>query len=169
MKHIAAVLCFSFGSLGSVGAWVWFVAALASHEPIWPFPSDIRGIEVLFALWGTVMFATFYRSPLPIWAPLFEVSDGRTRVARLILTFALINCLVWLVTCVVVWIIHNQGRLPWTFSLLASGVLLLNALYVVVHWAFRPENLFSEKFRRFADDPIVFLIFDPILKRRKLK
>jgi hypothetical protein len=55
------------------------------------------------------------------------------------------------------------------FCLLASATTMLNGLYVLIHWALRPENLFSERFRRFADDPIIFVLFEPIIRRRKLR
>jgi hypothetical protein len=91
--------------------------------------------------------------------PVLEVNSKGIKVARLVLVCTLMNCAVWLLACVGLRAAQLRGPLPWVFCLLASGVTLLNAVYVVIHWALRPENLFSERFRRFADDPIVFLIF----------
>jgi hypothetical protein len=75
----------------------------------------------------------------------------------------------WLLVCVGLLVAQLRGPLSWTFCIVTSGIALVNAVYVVAHWALRPENLFSERFRRFADDPVVFLIFDPVLRRRKNK
>jgi hypothetical protein len=101
--------------------------------------------------------------------PVLKASNGGIKVARLMLACAFINFALWLLACVGLWAARIRGPLPWMFCLVASGVTLLNAVYVAIHWAFRPENLFSERFRRFADDPVVLLIFDPVLRRRKIK
>ena len=169
MKKGIAIVCFVAGCLGSALALVWYVAVLLTRDSLWPFPSKISQIEALFAIWGLVMFATFYRSPRPIWMPVLKVTSSRIKVARLVLAYNLVNCAVWLLACAALWAIQFRGPLPWTFCLLAAGLTLLNAAYVFFHWAFRPENLFSERFRRFADDPVVFLIFDPVLRRRKIR
>jgi|SRR6185312_12919292 len=169
MKTAIAVLCFGAGCLASALALIWYAAVLLGRNPRWPFPSDIGRIEALFAVWGLVMFATFYRNPRPIWKPLIEVTSGRVKAARLLLACALINCLVWLVTCLGLLALHIHGPLPWMFCLLASTVIVLNAVYIAIHWAFRPENLFSERFRRFADDPLIFVIFGLVLRRRRIR
>lgn len=169
MKTGIAIVCFVSGCVGSALALAWYVTVLLTRHSIWPFPSGITQIETLFAVWGLVMFATFYRNPRPIWRPLLGVSNGQIKAARLVLSCALLNCAVWLLACIGLWAAQLRGPLPWVFCLLASGITLLNALYIVIHWALRPENLFSERFRRFADDPIVFLIFYPVLGRRKIR
>jgi hypothetical protein len=167
MKIAIAIICFSGGCLATALAVLWYLAVLVTRDLLWPFPSNIEGIEVLFAVWGLIMFATFYRSPRPIWMPLFEVSSRRVKVTRMLLVCSLVNFAVWLLVCAGLSATQVLGPLPWAFCLLASAATLLNAIYVAVHWAFRPENLFSERFRRFADDPIVFLIFYRFLRRRK--
>lgn len=169
MKTGIAIVCFTAGCVGSALALVWYVAVLLTRHPIWPFPSGITEIEALFAVWGPIMFATFYRNPRPIWRPVLEVSSGRIKAARFVLACTLVNCAVWFLACVSLWAAQLRGSLPWIFCLLAAGVILFNAVYVLIHWALRPENLFSERFRRFADDPIVFLIFNPVLRRRKIR
>src|SRR5581483_9127710 len=146
MKTGIAIFCFAAGCLGSALAVIWYVAVLVTRSSIWPFPSDISEIEALFAIWGLIMLATFYRNPRPIWMPVLEVTGPRIKAARLLLVCTLINCAVWLVACIALWAVRVRGPLPWTFCLLASGVTLLNAVYVFAHWALRPENLFSERF-----------------------
>jgi len=169
MKTVIAIVCFVGACLASAFTAAWFLTVLVSGKSLWPFPSNIIGIELLFAAWGLLMFATAYRTPRPIWLPLLTVSSGRIGAARRLLGLALMNFSVWLLSCIGVWIVRVQGRLPWAFCLLASAAALLNAVYAVVHWALRPENLFSERFRRFADDPVIFLIFDIVLGRRKIR
>jgi hypothetical protein len=169
MKKGIAIVCFAAGCLTSALALTWYFAVLVTRHSMWPFPSGIAEIEALFAAWALIMFATFYRSPRPIWMPVLKVSSKRVKAARLLLAFTLINCATWLLASIGLWATQIREPLPWVFCILAAAVTLLNAVYVVVHWALRPENLFSERFRRFADDPIVFLIFDPVLKRRKMR
>jgi hypothetical protein len=169
MKKPIAIVCFAAGCLSSIFALAWYVAVLVTRHSMWPFPSGIAEVEALFAAWGLIMFATFYRSRRPIWMPLLQVSGGRVKVARLLLVCNLVNCAVWLLASLGLWAMQICEPLPWVFCVFAAAVTLLNAVYVIVHWALRPENLFSERFRRFADDPIVFLIFDPVLKRRKIR
>jgi hypothetical protein len=169
MKTGIAIVCFVSGCVGSALALVWYVTVLLTRHSIWPFPGGITEIETLFAVWGLVMFATFYRNPRPIWMPLLGVSSERVKAARLVLSCTLLNCAVWLLACIGLWAAQLRGPLPWVFCLLSSAVTLLNAIYIVIHWALRPENLFSERVRRFADDPIVFLIFGAALRRRKIR
>lgn len=169
MKKGISIVCFAAGCLSFALALTWYVAVLVTRHSMWPFPSGIAGIETLFAAWGLIMFATFYRSPRPIWMPVLEVKGGRIKAARLLLACTLINLVVWLLASFVLWATQIRGPLPWVFCIFAAAVTLLNAVYVVIHWALRPENLFSERFRRFANDPIVFLIFHSVLKRRKIR
>ena len=163
------MVCFSGGCLASALATLWYVAVLAEREPLWPFPSEIAQIEALFAVWGLIMFATFYRRPRPIWVPLFGVDDARVKRARVLLACSAANCAAWLAANVGLWIARMRGPLPWTFCLLASAAAILNGVYVAIHWAVRPEKLFSDRVRRLADDPTVFLIIGPLIKRWRVR
>jgi len=164
-----AIACFWTGLIGSALAGAWYLTVLLTRRPMWPLPSDIVWIEVLFAFWGTVMFATFYRSPRPIWTPLVAITGERVQWARLLLASAVLNGLVWLLGIVGLSLAHVHEPLPWLFCLLASSCGLLNGLYVCVHWALRPESVFSERFRRFADDPVVFAVVEMFKRRRRIK
>jgi hypothetical protein len=169
MKAGIAIVSFATACLASCLATVWYLAVLVARTPLWPFPSTMIGIEALFAVWGLTMFATFYSSSRPIWDPLLRVSSERVRAARLLLAITLMNGMLWFLVCLILWAVRAHGPLPWAFCLLASAATLLNAVYIVVHWALRPENLFSERFLSFADNPLVSLIFDVVLRRRKIR
>ena len=169
MKTAVAIACFVVGALGSVLGLSWHLAVLFWHRPVWPLPTGIGSIEALFASWGTVMFATFYRSPIPIWKPILAVTCERIRNARLLLFCLLLNSVMWLLAVVCLFAFDIRDPLPWTFCALASSCALLNGLYIWIHWAFRPENLFTERFRRFADDPLVFTVFQLLVRTRRSK
>jgi hypothetical protein len=167
MKAAVAMTCFWAGALGSALGLSWYLAVLFARRPIWPFPTGIGSIEALFAVWGAAMFATFYRSPRPIWGPVLVVTHERVRKARLSLWCLLLNSLVWLAALVVLAAAHIRKPLPWSFCAFASSCALLNGSYIWMHWAFRPESLFSEGFRRFADDPLVFAVAGLVVKAKR--
>jgi hypothetical protein len=158
MKRAVALTCFSVGlGLFAFGL-AWFLTVLLTRQVAWPLPSGIASIEALFGLWGACMFATFYRSVRPVWTPLIAITGRRVKWAKVVLASALLNSLLWLIATVSAWLVDAHVVLPWLFCVFASAGVLLNGSYLCIHWALRPENLFSERFRRLADDPAVFAI-----------
>ncbi len=169
IKKSIAVACFVTGLIGGGFAAVWYVMILITRRSMWPFPTDIVWIESLFALWASVMFATFFQSLRPIWAPLVAVTDKRVQTVKLLLGLALLHTFVLLVIVVSLWVRRAFAPLAWVFCLFAASCVLLNAIYVCIHWALRPEAIFSSKFRRFASDPIVFVVFHVLRKSKLIK
>lgn len=128
MKVGIAIICFAAGCLCSILVLAWYVTVLTTRHSMWPFPSSILRIEALFVAWGLVMFATFYRSSRSIWPPLFEISSGRIKTGKLVLACTFINCVVWLLICLGIWVAQIRGLWPWTFCLLVSAITLLNTV-----------------------------------------
>lgn len=169
MKRVIALSCLAAGALGSAFGLYWYLAVLIELHATWPFPTEIASIEGLFAIWGAVMLATFYRNPRPIWQPLLRLTGQRVKIARLLLMGLVLNSLVWVIALLSLLLFRVREPVPWVFCALASSCMLLNGCYVWIHWAFRPENLFTERFRRFADDPIVFTVFELLGRTRRIK
>jgi hypothetical protein len=169
MKPVIAGTSFLAGAIGTLLALGWFAVILLSRHAVWPFPSDILSIEGIFAAWATIMFGTFYRSPKPIWVPVLAVTSERVKRARLILACAVVNVAIWLLALVGFLVLRLSQPLPWIFCLFASSCAVLNSSYVLIHWALRPENLFSDQFRRFADDPLVFALVRAFVRIRHMR
>jgi len=53
---------------------------------------------------------------------------------------------------------HDEKHLVEIAVLAMASLAMLSSLYMVLHWAFRPENSFSESFIVFASNPLGYLL-----------
>ena len=156
----------ALGSIASVASFAWYLLVIATWKVRWPFPSNILSIETLFLVWAATMYATFHRSKKRLWSPVLVVTSFHLKVARVAFVTVILNAAAWLLFAAGLWVFRKGGYLPVAFCAFMSSCALINSVYVTIHWAFRPENLFSERARGFADDPLIFLLFEFIRKRK---
>lgn len=99
----------------------------------------------------------------PRWAPLIHPSERAVVIGRLFLVAASCNLAYWPVAL-------RLYRSPDSFYALVAALFLISATYTAVHWALRPENIFSWKILgavRMGLYPLVFgWWLHPILERR---
>jgi len=129
-------------------------------------PQSVWVAESLAAIHGIAMVITFhqrpYRSP---WAPVLQVTTKRIRIAKVVLAAVAANFLFCLVLAISE---HRAVSESVLFRLLASMVLL-NTVYVAIHWAFRPQNVFARQFLDFMSSPLLYFFFRRRLEHEHLR
>jgi len=107
--------------------------------------------------WIARASGTCYVSEESAWRPLLSVTRGRILAAKSLLAIATLN----FVACIggTFYAVHIRIQDPAGLGagLILASVLLQNCIYIALHWAFRPENLFSVAFIRGITAPLSLL------------
>jgi hypothetical protein len=130
----------AYGATGAMACLVWLVAGYRTGVAELPSPSLTLTLVIAHCVALVLTFQTRFES-MPIH-PLVAVTPKLVRVARITLgtiTLGILTGGAFLVSAR-----RAQGFVdPSAVVMLFSGFVLLNMVYVVVHWALRPENVFS--------------------------
>lgn len=122
----------------------------------------------LFVLHSLVLVCTIGPDPtLTIesgWDPVFNPSTKAVRYGRTVLLVAFCNFTFW--------VFRPFWMLPLGPEVAAQEILgtlssfvLLSAAYIAVHWALRPENVFSSGILSFLESPLGGRLLVPIMRR----
>jgi hypothetical protein len=140
MRRALATLFFVLGCLMAGFAIVWSIAA-ESGVIILP-KTPLQGV-VVYIPYGILMLATLDRYPSRDWPPVFKVTHSRIILARVLLSLTGANLVIAMIVTTVGRIIASTSWLehgrPWVLG----GLLFLNGVYVALHWAYRPTNIFG--------------------------
>ena len=151
MNRVISIYAFVCGCAGSVLALVWQCLAVFGHPLL---PRSIWTVEAIFVFHALAMLATFRRNVREIpRSPLFVVTRRRVKIARLLLCLVAINFALCVIVC---FVSHSSGNATlnaWAVPLVLTSFMLLNTVYIALHWAFRPANIFSKKIVRIASNP----------------
>lgn len=155
MRTAIARVAFAYGCTSLSLSIGWFALVLLGGEP----PGVSLGIAIALAMiHGGVLVVTFHREPgIRAWTSVLPVTAGRLRAARVILGAALANfalCLIF------VKVAEHRSTLPiyeHGLQLIVASLAVLSSVYITVHWAFRPENLFSRAVLDTAAFPLCIL------------
>jgi hypothetical protein len=160
MNRIAKY-CFIYGCVASALALVWYVASILGYV-LWPEGPWV--VVSMFVVHGIVMVLTFHRDPArTLWSPLIPITPNRLRAAKAILAAAVANFLL----CLILMLLGNRPASLRMLSTAFASLALLNMVYVAIHWAVRPENLFPRQLLAFVSSPIGYLFFRRSRRRRK--
>ena len=132
-----------------------FITRLGSAE-MWIYVAGAHMLTFVATLAGGGM-----GERAPLWNPLIPPTTRSILVGRIILLAATCNFLFWPLFFLVT-------PDPWTLWRGVVAMLLLSTTYTAVHWALRPENIFSWPILRFLRDPLAFLtelMLRPIVER----
>jgi hypothetical protein len=147
-----AIIGFVYGCATSLLSLMWLVLALRGNasDPNPALPAVVALVH------GGALLMTFHRNPLePRRRPLLSITLRRIAAAKVILGVAILNFVICLAAT---WL---AGQEPAIFadgaSVSLASLALVSSIYIALHWAFRPENLFSEGFLRTAAFPLWFL------------
>jgi hypothetical protein len=155
MKKLIQSYCFWYGCLGTLCAFAWYIAAILGFPTM---PTSVWVAEAVFALHGCAALATFHRTTMrPAWQPVLSVTAGRIALARSLFGLSIVNFLVCFGLFLVAEIRGNVALGNEGAALILTSFLLLNTIYIAIHWAFRPENLFSASFLRLISNPLELL------------
>jgi hypothetical protein len=158
MKNLIRLYAFWYGCLGTLGAFAWYIAAVLGRATI---PTEVWIVEAVFALHACAALATFHRTTMrPAWQPVLGVTLGRVRLARTAFGLSIINFLICLGVFVCAVVQGNAVLETKGVALILTSFLLLNTIYIAIHWAYRPENLFSSTFIRAISNPLGLILPD---------
>jgi hypothetical protein len=144
MRKIIATLAFIYGCIAFLLSLGWYVMALAGNA-FWTV--NPATAATVIAIHGCVITLTFHREPFRNhWESVLAVTWRRIKAAKLLLWAAALNFLL----CFAFTLLHEARGAP----LIVASLAVLSSAYIVLHWAFRPENLFSEGFLQTIAFPI---------------
>lgn len=152
MKNLIRLYAFWYGCLGTCYAFAWYVLAIQGRATI---TNNVWIVEGVFALHAMAALATFQRtSMLPTWRPVLDVTPRRVVLAKVIFGLSIVNFLVCLAVFLIAELRGNVALGDDGVALILTSFLMLNTIYIAIHWAFRPENLFSASFLRVIANPL---------------
>jgi hypothetical protein len=156
MKNLVRLYDFCYGCLATLCALAWYIAALLGRAMI---PNNIWIVEGVFVLHATAAILTFHRPSMrPPWQPVLSVKPGRIRLAKTVFGLSIANFLVCMSVFLVAVIRGSVASGNEGVALILTSFLLLNTIYIAIHWAFRPENLFSSAFLRAISNPLGLIL-----------
>ncbi len=152
MRTLVKYYCFGYGCLGACASLLLYCMAFGGY--VIPL-NNVWVVELVFAIHALAMIGTFQRTAgRRRWAPMVNVTPGRIQSARLILLLSTLNFMGCFVCLLVSSSRGEQFVSTENLEPVLISFLLLNTLYIAFHRAYRPENLFSEKFSRMFTDPL---------------
>ena len=119
-------------------------------------------------IYAVTLIATFpvYRVRSQ-WKAIFDISATKKKVAHFSLWLAIVNFVVFTAVAILVRLI--SGSISSSLALRFVGsALWLNGVYLVIHWAYRPENVFSRSTLILMNNPL-FSLFSPTYRRNAAK
>jgi hypothetical protein len=151
MKKLTRLYCFWYGCLGTLCALAWYITAVIDRASI---PDEVWIVEAVFGLHALAAIATFQRTAMsPAWQPVLTVTPQRVRLAIILFYLSALNFLICIVVSIYAAANGNISLRDRGVALILTSFLMLNTVYIAIHWAFRPENLFSSSFLRFIANP----------------
>ena len=160
MRQRLATVFFGLGCVLSVFALVWFVAASLG---VLIAPRTAAQALTAFVLYAILMLATLDRGSARSWLPVFSVTQPRIKVARLLLSAAGLLCLAAFAVIFIGRALANQFVVEASFASIISSLMFLNGIYIALHWAYRPQNLFGPNVPPWLLNPLGVVLV-PILR-----
>jgi hypothetical protein len=151
MRKLIRLFGFWYGCLGSLCALAWYISALLGS---FGFPRNWEIVMAIAALHGVAACFTFQTHVSPAWEPLLSVTPGWIRLARTLFSLATLNFIVCFGIFLIAGKLGNQALEDKAVPLILTSFLLQNTVYVAIHWAFRPENLFPSAFIQAVANPL---------------
>jgi hypothetical protein len=151
MRNLVRLYGFWYGCIGSLCAFAWYLSTLLGS---FAFPRNWGIVEVVAVLHGIAACFTFQPHVRPAWQPLLSVTQGRIRIARALFGLATLNFIGFFGAFLIAGSQRNQAFGDRAVPLILTSFLLQNAVYIAVHWAFRPENLFPSSFIQTVSNPL---------------
>jgi hypothetical protein len=151
MRSLIRLYGFWYGCLGSLCALAWYGSALLGS---FAFPRNWYLVEAVAALHGLGACITFQPHVRPAWEPLLSVTPGRIKLAKTLFGLATVNFIICFGIFLIAGKLGNKALEDRTVPLILTSFLLQNTVYIVFHWAFRPENLFPSSFIEVISNPL---------------
>ena len=152
MKRAIRTYCLLYSSVATIAAGAWYLASIFGRAAL---PECVWAIETLFCLHALAAVFTFHRTPIrPAWKPVLPTDAHWLYGAKLIFLCALVNFLLCLGIFIEKSLAADSKAVDRMLPLILTSFVLLNTTYIFLHWAFRPENLFSKGFMNAMTNPV---------------
>lgn len=162
MRKLIERCCFVYACVASVGALVWYLAALAGHAGL---PENVWVVESIVVVFAITMVITFQRRPLrDPWVPAVRITPERIRIAKVLLAVVAAN---FGLCTIVAFAWGNRVGVDKALSMVLTSMMLLYSVYIAIHWAFRPQNLFVSGFLTFISNPLLYPFIRPRRRPRQ--
>ncbi len=157
MKTAFAIASFAYGCLALAAATVWVVAGGPTDLPA--FATKRETLLVIFVTHASFLGLTFQRFPgvKPFWAPLFKPTPQRLTLARLLIGGSFLLFAAAFIYVLVVLRRREEAAAIKGLGILLASMAALSSTYMIVHWALRPENIFTPQFLHFFRNPLLYL------------
>jgi hypothetical protein len=154
LKKLIPLACFAYGCTGIVLCLIWFFFALNGNADL---PTNFSLVVWPFATVALVL--TLTQHPYS-WLAVLNVTPMKAKFARVAMLIAFTNATLWLLLVFLWRPLHLAISLDVLLESLLSSMVLLWMTYITIIWGFRSENVFSVRLRRFAGNPILYLLSD---------
>ena len=152
IRRFLELACFSFACVASLGSLCWYLITISGHI-INPHSTPL--VWLVVGLFACAMCITFKRRPLrDPWMPVLSVTAKRVRASQVLLIVIAANFVAWTLA---IFIARTRSSTRMLVADLASLVLLY-AVYMSAHWAFRPQNLFASRILDFFSNPLFYML-----------
>lgn len=150
MRKLIQLYGFWYGCLGALCCAAWYASTFLGYSA---FPS-FNWFLVFFILHCFAATFTFQPHVRPAWQPLFSITRGRIRLAKTLFGLATLNFIICFGMLLIAVKLGNQALEDKTVRLILTSFLLQNTVYIAIHWAFRPANLFPGSFIEAVSNPL---------------
>lgn len=139
---------------GLVGTMLGLLFQFFWIEPQEVLPGNFTFWMTVFVIHCGVLCATFQIYPSRgFWRPVVAPTRRNVRTARLLFFVAIAHLLFRFLALIAVGRESNPRVSTMILSFI-DGLFLLSSVYITIHWALRPENLFSPPVLRFLSNPL---------------
>ena len=150
MRKLIQLFGFWYGCLGALCCAAWYASVVLGY-PALPSFNWLLAFFILHCCAATFTFQPHMRPP---WVPLFTLSPGRIRLAKTLFTLATLNFIVCFGIFLIAGKLGDRALEEKAVPLILTSFLLQNTVYIAVHWAFRPANLFPGAFIEALSNPL---------------
>jgi hypothetical protein len=150
LRKLIQLFGFWYGCLGALCCAAWYASAVLGN-PALPSFNWLLAFFILHCCAATFTFQPHMRPP---WEPLFSLSPGRIRLAKTLFSLATLNFIVCFGLFLVAGKLGDRALEEKAVSLILTSFLFQNTVYIAVHWAFRPANLFPGAFIEALSNPL---------------
>jgi hypothetical protein len=145
MRKLIQLFGFWYGCLGAICCAVWYASVLLGYPALPSFNWFLAFFIVHCCA------ATFTFQPRE---PLFSLSPGRIRLAKMLFSLATLNFIVCFGIFLIAGKLGDRALEEKAVPLILTSFLLHNTVYIAVHWAFRLANIFPGAFIEALSNPI---------------
>lgn len=164
MRTIFAKFCFCFGLLISVLA----LLLMSGWSAVGTMDQELGvGVPLLIGYTLTAIFTFPVYRVRSEWSPIFEVSSALKKISRFAIGLSILAFGAFLIVTLFVRLFSGPVSSSLALRLIGS-FLWLNGVYFVIHWAYRPENIFARSTLILLNN-IPFALFSSRYRRNAAK